>query len=98
MHGAHAGMQLVDEEFTALVEDLAGALGALKVGKRERDEIMGALGPLKGEIVEPPPPEARAHDAALEQVAAEQSRALRASGHAHAADRSREGRSKQRYN
>jgi hemoglobin len=86
MHGAHAGMQLVDEEFGALVEDLAGALGALKVGKREQDEIMGALGPLKPQIVEPPSAEARAHDVALEQTAAEQSRALRASGHGHAAD------------
>jgi hemoglobin len=86
MHNAHAGMQLVDEEFGALVEDLGGALVALKVAKREQDEIVGALGPLKSQIVEPPPAEARAHDAALEQTAAEQSRALRAAGHAHAAD------------
>lgn len=86
MHGAHAGMQLVDEEFGALVEDLAGALVTLKVGTREQNEIVAALGPLKSQIVEPPPAEARAHDATLEQTAAEQSRALRASGHAHAAD------------
>jgi hemoglobin len=86
MHGAHAGMQLVDEEFGALVEDLAAALVALKVGKREQDEIVAALGPLKSQIVEPPPAEARAHDAALEPTAAEQSRALRAAGHGHAAD------------
>ncbi|HET6148978.1 MAG TPA: hypothetical protein VFH68_15680 [Polyangia bacterium] len=86
MHGTHAGMQLVDEEFAALVEDLGGALAALKVGKREQDEILGALGPLKPQIVEPPPVEARVHDAALEESAAEQARALRAAGHGHAAD------------
>ncbi len=86
MHGAHAGMQLVDEEFTALVEDLAGALGALKVGKREQNEILGALGPLKGDIVEPPPPEAQAHDPAMEKAAAAEAASLRASGHARAAD------------
>jgi hemoglobin len=86
MHGAHAGMQLVDEEFAALVEDLAGAMGALKVGKREQNEIVAALGPLKPQIVEPPAAEARAHDAALEQTAAEESRALRASGRGRAAD------------
>jgi hemoglobin len=86
MHGAHAGMQLVDEEFTALVEDLVGALGALNVGAREQNEILGALGPLKGEIVEPPPPEAQAHDPATEKAAAAEAAALRASGHARAAD------------
>src|SRR5262252_3796190 len=42
MHAAHAGMQLVDEEFSALVEALAGALVKFNVGKREQNEILGA--------------------------------------------------------
>ncbi len=86
MHAAHAGMQLVDEEFTALVEALAGALNALKVPTHEQNEILGALGPLKDQIVDAPPAEAQVHDPAMEKVAAEQAAALRASGHGHAAD------------
>ena len=86
MHSAHAGMQLVDEEFTALVEALVGGLNKYKVGKREQDEILGALGPLKPDIVEPPAPELQAHDPELVKAAAEQVRALRASEHTRAAD------------
>ena len=86
MHGAHAGMQLVDEEFGALVEDLVGALGALKVGKREQNEILGALGPLKGDIVDAPPPEAQAHDPAAEKAAVAEARSWRDGGHGKAAD------------
>jgi hemoglobin len=86
MHGAHAGMQLVDEEFDALVQDLVGALGKFKVGQREQNEILGALGPLRPEMVEPPPPEALTHDVALEKTAADQVHALRAAGHGRAAD------------
>ena len=86
MHAAHAGMQLVDEEFTALVEALAGALVKFNVGQREQNEVLGALGPLKDQIVDPPPAEAQAHDPAMEKVAAEQAAALRESGKGHAAD------------
>ena len=86
MHAAHAGMQLVDEEFTALVEALAGALVKFNVGKREQNEILGALGPLKDQIVDPPPADAQVHDPAMEKVAAEQAAVLRESGHGHAAD------------
>ena len=63
MRSAHAGFQLVDEEFTALVEDLVGALDKFNVPKTEKDELLGALGPLAKEIVNPPPAEAAAHDA-----------------------------------
>ncbi len=86
MHSAHAGMQLVDEEFTALVEALAGALVKFNVGKREQNEILGALGPLKGEIVDSPPAEAQLHDPAFDKASAEQAAALRESSHGHAAD------------
>jgi len=51
MKTAHAGMDLVDEEFTALVEDLVGALDELKVPEAEKKELLAALGPLKADIV-----------------------------------------------
>src|SRR5689334_14948096 len=53
MAPSHAGMEIVDEEFTALVEDLAGALDKLKVPAREKGELLGALGPLQPQIVTP---------------------------------------------
>jgi hemoglobin len=51
MTTSHAGMELVDEEFTALVEDLVAALDKFKVPDREKAELLGALGPLKPQIV-----------------------------------------------
>ena len=54
METSHAGMELVDEEFTALVEDLTGALDKFKVPAREKGELLGALGPLQPQIVTPP--------------------------------------------
>ncbi len=51
MTTTHAGMDLVDDEFTALVENLVGALDKFKVPEKEKGEILGALGPLKPEIV-----------------------------------------------
>jgi plastocyanin len=51
MTTAHAGMDLVDEEFTALVENLKGTLDKFKVPAREQGELLGALGPLKPQIV-----------------------------------------------
>jgi hemoglobin len=53
MTSSHAGMDLVDDEFTALVEDLIGALDKFKVPEREKGELLGALGPLKPQIVVP---------------------------------------------
>lgn len=54
MPTSHAGMDLVDDEFTALVENLAGALDKFKVPDQEKGELLGALGPLKPQIVAPP--------------------------------------------
>jgi hemoglobin len=51
MKTAHAGMDLVEEEWNALVEDLVGALDKFKVPEAEKGEILAALGPLKGEMV-----------------------------------------------
>ncbi len=51
METSHAGMELVDEEFVALVEDLVKTLDKFKVPKKEKDELLGALGPLQPQIV-----------------------------------------------
>ena len=53
METSHAGMEIVDEEFDALVEDLSGALDKLHVPAKEKGELLGALGPLKPSIVMP---------------------------------------------
>ena len=54
MVSSHAGMDLVDEEFNALVDNLSGALDKYKVPDREKNELLGALGPLKPQIVASP--------------------------------------------
>jgi hemoglobin len=51
MSSTHAGMDLVDDEFNALVENLSGALDKFKVPEKEKGELLGALGPLKPQIV-----------------------------------------------
>ncbi|MEO8550924.1 MAG: hypothetical protein ABI678_13155 [Kofleriaceae bacterium] len=53
METSHAGMELVDEEFAALVEDLAATLDKFKVPAKEKNELLGALGPLQPRIVTP---------------------------------------------
>lgn len=52
MKTAHAGMGVSGGDFTALVEDLVGALDKFKVGEKEKSELLGALGPMKADIVE----------------------------------------------
>jgi hemoglobin len=53
MGTTHAGMEVADEEFDAIVEDLSGALDKLGVPAKEKGELLGALGPLKPSIVTP---------------------------------------------
>ena len=86
MKSAHAGFQLVEEEFTALVEDLVGALDKFNVPKKEKDEMLGALGPLAKDIVNPPPAEAAQHDDGLAKKATAKAGELRTAGKADAAD------------
>ena len=86
MKSAHAGFQLVEEEFNALVEDLVGALDQFKVPKKEKDEILAALGPLAKDIVNPPPAEAAQHDAGLAKKALDKAAELRKGGKGDAAD------------
>jgi hemoglobin len=52
MKDAHAGMKVTNGEFDALVQDLVATLNHYNVGKKEQDEILGVLGPLKTDIVE----------------------------------------------
>ena len=51
MKTAHKGMGITDADFGALVEDLVKALDKFKVGETEKSELLGALGPMKGDIV-----------------------------------------------
>jgi len=51
MKDAHKGMGITDADFNALVEDLVKALDKFNVGATEKNELLGALGPMKGDIV-----------------------------------------------
>jgi hemoglobin len=52
MADTHRGMAVSAGEFDALVQDLVATLDRFGVGKAEQDELLGILGPLRGEIVE----------------------------------------------
>jgi hemoglobin len=51
MKSAHTGMRITDAEFTALVEDLVKSLDKFKVPAQEKNELLGALGGMKPQIV-----------------------------------------------
>jgi hemoglobin len=51
MVSAHKGMNISDGEFGALVEDLVKALDKNKVPAKEKNELLGVLGPMKPAIV-----------------------------------------------
>jgi hemoglobin len=51
MEDAHAGMGITSADFNALVEDLSGALDKFKVQDKEKNELLGALAPMKSDIV-----------------------------------------------
>ena len=54
MKSTHAGMGVSSGDFDALVGDLVATLNKFKVPEREKNELLGALGPMKGDIVEKP--------------------------------------------
>ncbi|MHB1844121.1 MAG: group I truncated hemoglobin [Deltaproteobacteria bacterium] len=54
MKAAHANMGVTGAQFDALVGDLVLALDKFHVPAREKGELLGALGPLKPQIVEVP--------------------------------------------
>jgi hemoglobin len=54
MKTAHRGMGVTNAAFDALVGDLVATLDKFKVGDREKNDLLGALGPMKKDIVEKP--------------------------------------------
>ena len=52
MKTAHKGMGVGEGDFNALVGDLVKALDKFKVPEKEKGELLGALGGMKGDIVE----------------------------------------------
>ena len=46
----HKGMNITDEQFNAMVEDLIKSLNKFNVGEREKKELLDILGSLKGSI------------------------------------------------
>ena len=51
MKTTHKGMKITEAEWTATVENLGKALDKHKVGAKEKQELIGALAPMKGDIV-----------------------------------------------
>jgi len=45
-------MGISTADFNALVEDLVGALDTFKVDAAEKNQLLGVLGPMQGQIVE----------------------------------------------
>jgi hemoglobin len=54
MKTAHKGMKVTGAAFNALVEDLIQALDTFNVPEQEKNELLGALGPMSKDIVEIP--------------------------------------------
>ncbi len=52
MKTAHKNMKVTEGEFNALVEDLVATLDKFSVPEKEKNELLGILGPLKSQIVE----------------------------------------------
>lgn len=51
MRTAHAGMMITDAEFDALAGDLVEALDHFRVPEREKNELLAAVGGMRGDIV-----------------------------------------------
>ena len=51
MKQAHVGMKITTAEFTALVGDLVAALDKFNVPEKEKNELLGILGPMQSDIV-----------------------------------------------
>jgi hemoglobin len=52
MKEAHNGMGISAADFDALVQDLVAALDKFKVKEADKKALLGALGPMKNDIVE----------------------------------------------
>ena len=51
MKTAHTGMKITEDDFNALVADLVKSLDKFKVPEKEKNELLTALGGMKGDIV-----------------------------------------------
>jgi hemoglobin len=51
MKTTHKGMKITEAEWNATVENLGKALDKHKVGAKEKQELVGAIAPMKGDIV-----------------------------------------------
>jgi hemoglobin len=56
MKPGHAGMHVQNAEFDAMAEDLVAALKAHGIGAAEQKELLAAVGSMRPDIVEGPPP------------------------------------------
>jgi hemoglobin len=52
MKSAHTGLEITKEEFGFVVEDLIIALDKFNVPQKEKEELLGLLGPMEKEIVQ----------------------------------------------
>jgi hemoglobin len=52
MKASHAGLGITNSDWDVSVKHLVESLDKFKVPKREKDELLGALTTLKGDIVE----------------------------------------------
>lgn len=48
---AHTGMSISEEEFVTVVDDIAHAMDRVGIGTDEKNEVLGMLRSMKGEIV-----------------------------------------------
>jgi hemoglobin len=53
MREAHRGMGVRNADFDALVEDLVKSLNKFNVPSREQNELLGLLGPMRKDVVQP---------------------------------------------
>ncbi len=51
MKTAHAGMNITEADFNAMGEDMGKALAQANIGKAEQDQLIGALMPMKPQII-----------------------------------------------
>lgn len=51
MKTTHTGMHIKETDFTAMVEDLKASLAHFKVGDKEQNELLNALGAMHDQIV-----------------------------------------------
>jgi hemoglobin len=51
MKTAHTGLGITEDDWSAAVKDLVGTLEKFKVPEKEKNEVLGAISGLKGEIV-----------------------------------------------